>query len=351
MKKIKVLHLLQSGQFSGAENVTCQIISIFKKNDRIEMVYCSPDGQIREVLAEQNIKHYNMENFSLKEIRKVINEYQPDIIHAHDIRCSVYASFFKGKRKIISHLHGNHNNMRSLNIKTILYYMVSKRFKTIICVSDSIKNDFRFKKVLKNAAVLYNVVNKNAIYDKLALDNREYDYDIVFLGRINKIKNPLRILNILREVIKQNKEVKVAFIGEGELLEELRSKIVEYSLDDNIYTLGSKKNPYKILSNAKLMIMASIYEGTPMAALEALALGVPIVSTPVDGLKDIINSEYNGYLSNNDNELSNVICQLIENPELRAAWSHNAEVSFRRQCDIDYYKNELEIAYGFKDER
>ena len=52
---MRIIHLLQSSKFSGAENVVCQIISMME-NDDVEMAYCSCDGQIREALSERNIK-------------------------------------------------------------------------------------------------------------------------------------------------------------------------------------------------------------------------------------------------------------------------------------------------------
>ena len=57
---MKILHLLQSNRFSGAENVVCQIIRMFENEPNIEMVYCSRDGQIREALNERNINYFKM---------------------------------------------------------------------------------------------------------------------------------------------------------------------------------------------------------------------------------------------------------------------------------------------------
>ena len=61
---MKVLHLLQSDRFSGAENVVCQIIGMMKNEPNIEMVYCSSDGPIRDALAERKIKFVPLEKFS-----------------------------------------------------------------------------------------------------------------------------------------------------------------------------------------------------------------------------------------------------------------------------------------------
>lgn len=72
-------------------------------------------------------------------------------------------------------------------------------------------------------------------------------------------------------------------------------------------------NPLKIMHDSKAMIMTSIWEGTPMCALEAMALGVPLFTTPVDGLKSIISNDINGYMADDDIKLAERIVYYIQN--------------------------------------
>ena len=76
MQKIKIMHLLQSDRFSGAENVVCQIINMMDNNDIIEMTYCSSDGQIREALNERNIRFLPIRKLTVKEVKRIIKEYK-----------------------------------------------------------------------------------------------------------------------------------------------------------------------------------------------------------------------------------------------------------------------------------
>ena len=89
---MRVLHLLQSSRFSGAGNVVCQIIKMFENDNALTMAYCSRDGQIRSSLEEKNIKFYPINDLNVAEVKRVINEYKPNIIHAHDMRASVIAA-------------------------------------------------------------------------------------------------------------------------------------------------------------------------------------------------------------------------------------------------------------------
>ena len=102
---MKILHLLKSDKFSGAENVVCQIISMFDLNKDVEFVYCSRDGLIKEALLERNIRFNLMKSFSISEIKRVIKEEKPDIIHAHDMAASFYGAICCGNIPLISHIH------------------------------------------------------------------------------------------------------------------------------------------------------------------------------------------------------------------------------------------------------
>ena len=92
--------------------------------------------------------------------------------------------------------------------------------------------------------------------------------------------------------------------------------------------------------------MTSLWEGTPMCALEAMALGVPIVSTPTDGLNDLIVHGKTGYLSDNNAELSQFIVKLASDDKtlntMRIESKHKASIF----NNIKKYSTEILKAYG-----
>ena len=104
---MKVLHVLSSNQFSGAENVVCQIIGMF--NTEIEMAYCSPNGPIEATLSHAHIKYFPLEKFNKKLLKKIIELYKPDVIHAHDLKASIICSRFYKGLKIVSTIFHHKN--------------------------------------------------------------------------------------------------------------------------------------------------------------------------------------------------------------------------------------------------
>lgn len=348
---MKVLHLICTDVFSGAENVACQIINGFQNSKNFQMVYCSPSGPNEASLAKRGVRHLTLNKFDYKSTKKAIEEFEPDIIHAHDIKASIMASLVCGKKiKIISHIHGNHENMRKVNIKTLMFNYCSKNFSKVIWVSQSAFDNYIFKdKVKEKSIILYNVINKKEIIDSIKNDDSEYElFDIIYLGRLTYAKNPERLIKIIKNIKTKGCNIKVALVGTGELYENIKELIDDFGLNENVRLFGYVTNPYKILNNSKMLVMTSRYEGTPMVALEAMALGKPIICTPTDGLKDIVRQNENGYLSSNDNELEDAIIMLLRDDKKLKEYSKNALKRFDEVSDINKYIDKIRYIYSNK---
>jgi glycosyltransferase involved in cell wall biosynthesis len=341
---MKILHLLSSKNYAGAQNVACQIIHLF--DQEIEMAYCSPIGPIKETLGEKGIAYLPISKLSLYEFKKVLKQYKPDLIHAHDIKASIIAAICSGNIPVISHIHVNAVNMSKISFKSILYACFMKKYKHVLVVSQSIVEDYYFRKALLNkCSVLYNVVDENELIEKVNQDALEYDFDCVYLGRFTYQKNPQRLIEIVSKVVKRLPDVKIAFIGSGDLLMEAKELVEERGIGNHVTFTGFLNNPYKLLKASKVMIMSSRTEGTPMVVLEAMLLGVPVVATPVDGIKEIITNEYDGYYYDEDESLVTAICKLLTEEELRKEISKNAYSKGKQMNDLGKYKNCLSDIY------
>ncbi len=340
----RILHVLKSNKFSGAENVVCQIINLFDED--MEMLYVSPDGPIADTLKEKGIKYIPLKKLSVTEIRKVVKKYEPDIIHAHDMSATVICSLFASRRKVISHIHGTFETLSSKNIKSFIYYYAAKRCEKIIFVSDETYKAFIYKNRLADKCVsLRNVIDPKELNKKINEDENEYENDIIFLGRLTEVKNPERFIDIVELVRNKISDVKVAIVGDGELKEKIENLIKCKKVYDNVKMYGFMKNPYKLLSQSKVLVMTSLSEGTPIASLEAMANGLAIVGTPVDGLKEIVIEGKNGFLSDSNEELSNYIVKILKDEELRKEMIKSAKDVFHKINDIEKYKKDLNDIY------
>lgn len=343
---MRVLLLLSTSHFSGAENVACQIYNMLKTKEDYEVVYCSPNGDIQQKLIENNIDYLPLDKFGLKEIKKAIAAFKPDIIHAHDMRACLLAGMAAKKIPIVGHIHNNWLDSRKISLRSLMFFVIARKLKRILWVSRSSFEGYKFhNSVREKSEVLYNVIDIRSVREKAKKRSADRGYDVVYLGRLTYQKNLERLILIVNDLARQVPDIKVAIIGTGELYEDVKQMISDYKLENNVEMLGYQKEPYGIVQNSKLLILTSRWEGTPMVVLEALCLGTPVVSTPVDGVLDLINSKENGYLSDDNDELRREIIKMIEEDNYLQFLSKNAIKTAEDFNDLEKYKKRLIHVY------
>lgn len=331
----KILHLLASNKFSGAENVVCTIIDKFK--GQYDMCYCSLNGPIKDVLDERSINFYGLNKLTVSNLKKVIKVYNPDIIHAHDYTASVVASLCGFKGKIISHIHINASFARKWNLKSILYSVTIPKYFTIIGVSNAVYEEAIFKNKMKGKfKTLYNFVDKEDIISKSNMYEFDGDYDLYFLGRLNDLKNPLEFIEIVNIIKGSFSQVKALIIGDGELKNKCIDKINFYNLQDNIDILGFVSNPFPIIKKCKVGIMPSKVEGFGLTAIESMILNKPVLNSGVGGLGEIFNN--NQFFICDRNDYAIKFYDIIDG-------KYDFSNLVDKFTDLDKWKTELEKIY------
>lgn len=344
---MKVMHVLNSRIYSGAEKVVCQIIKAFANVDGMQMVYCSPDSEIvRKMLAEQGVTFLPMETMSTKELNRVIAQQKPDLIHAHDMRASFFSALCCGKIPLVSHIHNNAYDARGLSPKTIAYLLAGFKAKHILWVSNSSFEGYAFHKLFaKKSSVLYNIIDTDQIFEKKAQDENNYDFDMIYVGRLTYQKDPQRLMRLCARLKEQKPDLKAAIVGTGELEEEVKALCTELNIQENVHFLGFQSNPIKMVYDSKVMILTSRWEGTPMCALEAMALGTPVVSTPSDGMKDLIENGVNGYLTDDDGVMAEKLLKIMDDADHRRMLSENTRKKFTQINDAPKYQEAIAACY------
>ncbi len=340
----KVLHVLSSNSYSGAENVVCQIIDSFK--EEIAMAYCSPNGPIKETLEEKQVSFYPMKKVTINELRKVVKAYQPNIIHAHDIRASIIAAHFSKHIPVISHIHCKFEEMTKLSFKSLLYRVYLSSYHHIFTVSESIIKEYYFSYALsEKSSVLRNVVSEERLKE-MAISGTETDEnDFIFIGRFSYQKDPLRLIHIISKITKKLPDAKFILIGNGSMLDDAKKLAEELNIEKNITFTGFLKNPFPVLKSSKVMLMCSRMEGLPMCVLESMLFGVPIVSTGVDGIKEVIDNGIDGFYFDTDEEIVNTACQLIQDERERKNISQHAYRKAVVLNNVGNYKQKLLKVY------
>ncbi|MBP3308778.1 MAG: glycosyltransferase [Clostridia bacterium] len=320
---------------------------MFKDDSDIEMVYCSPEGSIRDALLARDVAFLPLDKFSKQEIKRAINEYAPDIIHAHDMRAAYLTVKVAGRIPVICHIHNNDKDMIKISKKSVAFLLSSFKIKHIFWVSDSAFDSYLFKTFIKKkSSVLYNVISVDECIRKSNSEMAVENVDVVYVGRFSYQKNIERFLYVCKKIVNEIGNVKVALLGDGPNKSDLIELSKELKIDNNVEFLGFVDNPLAYVAKSKVMLMTSRFEGTPMAALEAMALGTPIVSTPTDGLKYIVDEGVTGYLSDDDDNLARSAIKIILDDSEYARLSEASILRSKKLNDVSLYRAKLKEAYA-----
>lgn len=174
------------------------------------------------------------------------------------------------------------------------------KFKKLIFVSEKSRTTFLkvFPDMGKKAIHINNFINGEELVEKANEIIKETellrnDNAIIFLNvgrhdeKQKKLSRIIEATKLIKEDKTINKEIRIIFIGDGEDTRDYKKIVKKYGLEDTIYFLGKKKNPYPYFKIANYIILSSDYEGSPVVFTEAMTLNVPIITTNVAGAEQI----------------------------------------------------------------
>ena len=336
--KKKVFFIVNTNVYSGAEAVNINIIKHLK--NKYDFYWVSKKGPIDEYLSMYHIKHIEIEKVNKKEIKRIVKEYQPDILHATDYRASVICSLCTRKIPIISHLHNNSPWIKKpLHPNSLAYLYSGVKSKTILTVSDSIEKEYVYSNLIgKKIKNISNPISRKEILSKIE-KKEEKQYDICFVGRLTEQKDPLRFITLISKLKKQKKDIKAVMVGSGELREQCDQKIKELSLSRNIKIVGFQKNPYNYMNQSKIFLLPSKWEGFGLVVFEALALGLPCFVTKVGGMVNLVTENCGSFCQTDEDFVDKIIPLLTEEKKYQTISKEAIKHSKELDNSKFYYEN------------
>ena len=205
----------------------------------------------------------------------------------------------------------------------------------IVCQSREIENYFLEKKPNAITSVIPNPVNEECINTQSINKRKNL---IVSAGRLNNQKNYDLLIDAFSDIEKDYSDYYVEIYGQGPEKDRLQEKVNQLGLQERILFKGVKTNVMKHISDAKLYIMSSDFEGFPNALVEAMASGLPVISTdfPTGVARELIRDEENGYVIpvGDRKKLSQAMVKIISNEEIQKKMSTN-NVKLREQLNVN----------------
>lgn len=335
-----IIYLLTTNAYSGAENIAQLLAENMLKKHNV--YYACPTGSIEDYLEAKKIPYIPIKKVCVSEVWRLKRMYNPDLFHTIDYRASLVCSL--AGVSFVAHLHQNPLWLKKVCAKSFVMLFFSWRAKKVICVSDAVVSEFVFaKKVLDKFVVIENVIDKDRVIQLAGSQQCDKKYDIGFVGRLDKPKDPERAINIIEAVSKQY-DINAVLVGDGVLRAELESMIQEHKMQEKIQLEGFQNNPYTYMRQMKLMLMPSKWEGFGLTAVEAMLLGCPVIASDVGGLRDVLREEPQN-LCKTDEDFIQRICSFLGNKELLQTNSEAAKKHAQAFCNVADYVQKVEYVY------
>lgn len=285
--------------------------SVYEIDKKIEMEYLD-EGQ--------KYNNFILKNFTrINKLIHIIKEKKPDIIISFLPEPSyrvLFLKLFNPRLKVIVSVRNDPRVEYKSKISKFIMKILYPLADGFVFQTQEAKEYFS-KKIQKNSIVIPNPINKDFLCEPY---NGEREKNIVTVGRLEKQKNHKLLIQAFSKLPKEFQEYKLIIYGEGSLRNELQEQINTLGLENRIIIAGQVEDVKKEIYKASVFVLSSDYEGMPNALMEAMALGIPCISTdcPCGGPKFLIKNGYNGYLVpvNNIEELSKVIKEVLENNQI-----------------------------------
>ena len=277
--------------------------------------------------------------------------FHPEIKIVH-VQGSVGASFWRKAifiyiakffhKKVVWHMHAGRFAVFYQQHRYAVRKVVNKS-DVIIALSEYWKEYFKNEFPTKRVEIIKNVISAPVVHKQ-----QTGYFTLLFLGLLGKNKGIYDLLECIRDhKVEFQGKLKLYIGGNGEI-EHVKQLIKEYGIADIVifegWVSGDKK--IELLNKSDAYILPSYKEGLPISILEAMSYGMPIISTPVGGIPEIVSNGENGYLvePGNKEDIYKAIMSLLNDADLR---NRMGRISLSRVGEHlpEYVEKQLETLY------
>lgn len=306
MDKVKIAIVLPYFGGGGAEKMAAQLAANINREAFDTAVFCvygSPLGNhLEKIVGENHVPiHYigKKRGFSLSAMLRLFREidaFKPDVVHTHLYACLYAFPWPLLRRKPFLHtfhLPPELENRRFLR-RIISKALIGMKVMSPVAISHQNQKFLAQYYGLPETeiSVVYNPVEL-AKFDNLKPRTND-GFTFITAGRFSAQKNQKLMLRAFAEFLGKGHDANLVMLGKGEEEENLKALARELGISERINFAGFVVNVEDYLNNADVFLLSSDYEALPLALLEAMAAGLPIISTDVGGVRDIVTD--NGVL-------------------------------------------------------
>lgn len=376
-QRLKIAYILTPVTFGGAERVS---LNFLKSVDRLKfdvhpILFLRPwddepyfKVQLRNLSLSYTVLPVAIKEFGdyFRPIRCFSNVYSVlknglfDLVHTHGYLADMMgiSSCFLLKLPHMATCHGFVATDRKLDVYNKIDRVMLRLSNRVVCVSESIKDSLIIAGVSgKKVRVIPNAVpigQDCAIIDaQRKAARRQFgteDEEIVvgYSGRLSSEKNLKSLILAFSEIHKNREGFQLWVIGDGPQRAELQELVDEKGISEHVFFTGFKENAVDLMAGMDIFVLPSLTEGTPMAMLEAMSIGLPVIASSVGEIPRIINCGENGLLISpgNTRDLVQAIMRIHNDQTLAKQLSENAKRDIKLRFSTEKWARKIEQTYS-----
>lgn len=364
---IRVLQTIRQGKIGGGEKHVLDLVRHMNRQKFEPVVLSFTDGEMIDELNKMDVENHIIKTEKAFDVRiwknvaGLIGSLGVDLVHSHGTRAfsNCYWAANSLKKKSIYTIHGwsfhpNQNYLTQTLRRTCERFLTTQS-KVNIAVSNGNQEEGIERLNMNNSVVIKNGVNLD-VFNLHSSDYPDFRKEIgvkdneLLVGLIARItvqKDPITFLKAAKRALVHDNRIKFLIVGDGEMKKTAIKYAVECGIMDHCIFLDFRTDVPTILKAIDIYCLPSLWEGLPIGALEAMAMGKPVVATAISGTVELVKHGTNGFLFpvRNEIKLAQSILELSSNHALRIEMGLRSRARIEEEHDIRMMVREIENVY------
>lgn len=339
---IRVLYLIGGGEFGGAEQHLVGLIDHMEHKAYHPQVAVFYEGEFSRRVRALGIPVTVLNASSqaplsgLTSVQELLQDWRPHILHTHGVRANLVGRIANHREghpaKSVTTVHSNLSLDYPVAWKRMLFgafeHLTWPYVDHFILVSGAMKKEFLKQGMPeKKLSVIHNAIElpdkeQPHVPQTDLRELLEVGPDVTIIGtvaRLHAVKGHTYLLKAIQKVVQERQDVVFPWFGDGDLYEELKSEAEALGVAQYVKFVGFRKDVSDLLPQLDVFVLPSLSEGLSLSILEALAVGVPVISTAVGGTPEVITTGVDGILvpPADPHALYQSICLLVKDKSRR----------------------------------
>jgi len=350
--RIRILHILPTLDVGGAEQMACHLMTGISRSGSVTAasLYPSVASSIEHRLAGAGIplwhlgKHDGFDPRMFRALDRVIRRTKPHVVHTHMsvLRYALPGLMLRGVPVVVHTLHSMAEHETDVFGRVLNWFAFRGRVLPV-AISREVAASMKRVYGLECHAIVPNGIPvdryRGSPEDRIPWRARQHFSEdavlFISVARLEPPKNPLMLLRAFAAL--DDPRAHLIMLGQGSLRVQLEAFVTERGLSQRVHLLGKRMDIPECLSASDVFVLSSDWEGNPLAVMEAMAGGLPVIGTTVGGVPELVRSGQDGILVSpgNDRAFADAMRILLNNVEKRRAMAQAARVHAREAFDVE----------------